>query len=100
MNREKLALKGGQPVRTSPFPAWPVLGDEDKKAVEKVLESGKLTCLTGQKVKEFEDKFANYHGVKHAIAVRCSCSYFYWNSYSSATSKCDTGICRCRFGHL
>jgi len=69
MSKEKLALKGGQPVRTSPFPTWPVLGDEDKKAVEKVLESGKLTCLTGQKVKEFEDKFANYHGVKHAIAV-------------------------------
>ena len=37
--------------------------------MEEVLESGKLTCSTGQKVKEFEDKVADYHRVKHAMTV-------------------------------
>lgn len=69
MEKEKLALKDGEPIRESSFPAWPLFGNEDKKAVEEVLQSGKLTCLTGQRVREFEDRFADYHGVKHAIAA-------------------------------
>lgn len=69
MEKERLALKGGEPLRESSFPAWPLFGNEEKKAVEEVLRSGKLTLLTGQKVKEFEDTFADYHGVKHAIAA-------------------------------
>lgn len=86
MDKEKLALRGGKSIRISPFPAWPVLGNEDKKAVEEVLESGKLTCLTGQKVREFEDKFADYHGVKHAIAV------------SSGTSAIHIALAAARIG--
>ena len=42
---------------------------EEKDAVMKVLDSGMLTLLHGKEVKTFEEEFAEYIGVKHAIAV-------------------------------
>ncbi|MBU4256202.1 MAG: DegT/DnrJ/EryC1/StrS family aminotransferase [Candidatus Thermoplasmatota archaeon] len=47
--------------------AKPLIGDEEKKAVLDVLDSGMLA--QGEKVKEFEEKFAEYIGVKHAVAT-------------------------------
>jgi perosamine synthetase len=47
--------------------AKPKMGDEEKKAVLEVLESGIIA--QGPKVKEFEDGFAQMCGVKHAIAT-------------------------------
>lgn len=47
--------------------AKPMVGDEEKKAVLNVLDSGILA--QGKRVKEFEEKFAEYIGVKHAVAT-------------------------------
>jgi perosamine synthetase len=47
--------------------AKPLLGEEEKRAVLEVLESGMLA--QGQKVAEFERNFAKFIGVKHAIAT-------------------------------
>jgi dTDP-4-amino-4,6-dideoxygalactose transaminase len=47
--------------------AMPLIADEEKQAVLAVLESGKLAQGAG--VEEFEQAFAAYIGVKHAIAV-------------------------------
>lgn len=47
--------------------AKPVLGREELEAVRKVFESGML--VQGEKVKLFEEKFAEYIGVQHAVAV-------------------------------
>ncbi len=49
----------------------PLIGDEEKEAVLKVLSSNMLTHKEGQgpMVMEFEKKFANYVKVKHAIAL-------------------------------
>lgn len=47
--------------------AKPVMGDEEKKAVLEVLDSGIIA--QGPKVKEFEQNFAEMCGVKHAIAT-------------------------------
>lgn len=47
--------------------AKPMVGDEEKKAVSDVLDSGMLA--QGEKVKEFEEKFAEYIGVKYAVAT-------------------------------
>jgi len=35
----KLALKGGTPVRTKPYPSWPRSGPEEKRWLDKVLKS-------------------------------------------------------------
>lgn len=73
----RLALLGGEPVRSRPFPAHPVIGEEEKRAVLDVLESGRLSTfiaapgehfLGGKRIKEFEKRFAEYHGVEHAVA--------------------------------
>jgi len=47
--------------------AKPVLGKKELEAVKEVFESGML--VQGKKVKLFEEKFAEYIGVEHAIAV-------------------------------
>jgi dTDP-4-amino-4,6-dideoxygalactose transaminase len=47
--------------------ANPYLDEEDARAVYEVVKSGRLS--QGPKVEEFEKKFANYIGVKHAVAV-------------------------------
>jgi perosamine synthetase len=52
--------------RTIPI-AKPVLGREELEAVREVFESGML--VQGEKVKLFEEKFAEYIGVEHAVAV-------------------------------
>lgn len=45
----------------------PHIGEEEIEAVKSVLKSGKLA--QGEKVKEFEDLFANFISVEHAVAV-------------------------------
>ena len=47
--------------------AKPMIGEEEKKAVSDVLDSG--TLAQGKKVKEFEEKFAEYIGAKYAVAA-------------------------------
>lgn len=73
----KLALYGGTPVRTVPFPPHPIIGQEEKRAVMDVLDRAELSTfiaaqgqyfLGGKKIKEFEQQFADYHGVKFAVA--------------------------------
>lgn len=64
-----LALLGGTPVRTKPFPIWPVYGKEEEQAVLRTLHSGKWGMLDGSEVSTFERRFADYCGAKHGIAV-------------------------------
>jgi len=45
------------------------LTEEEQKEVIKVMQSQMLTLLAGNVVESFEKEFANYIGVKHAIAV-------------------------------
>ncbi len=94
LTADALALLGGQPVRNKPFPAYPVIGEEEKRAVMDVLESGQLSTfsasrqgfLGGRKIQAFEAAFAAYHGVTHAIAV------------NSATSGLHAAVAACEIG--
>jgi len=66
-------------LRTIPF-GKPIIGDEEREAVEQVLSGPILTH--GPLVKEFESMFARYTGAEHAIAVSCCTAalhlaYFY-----------------------
>jgi len=64
----KLAIFGGKPVRDRFLPFHqPTIEQEEEKEVLETLRSGWLT--TGPKTKQFEERFAQYVGAKHAIAV-------------------------------
>ncbi len=64
-----LALFGGDPVRTRPFPRWPIFGDEDEQRLLRAFRTGAWGKLDGAEVEEFERRFAALHGCAHAIAV-------------------------------
>jgi dTDP-4-amino-4,6-dideoxygalactose transaminase len=62
-----LALLGGSPVRTRPFPQWPISADEEAAGLQDVLQSG-VWGGYHPSVKEFESEFAKLHAVRHAIS--------------------------------
>lgn len=64
-----LALLGGTPVRTRPFPTWPIFDETDEARVCRAVRSGKWGRLQGSEVEEFERRFAAMHGCAHGIAV-------------------------------
>src|SRR5687768_3302845 len=64
-----LALHGGHPIRTRPFPEWPVFGTAEEQRLLGVLRSGHWGRLDGPEVTEFEERFAAAHGCRHGIAV-------------------------------
>jgi dTDP-4-amino-4,6-dideoxygalactose transaminase len=49
-------------------PAGRTLGDEEVAAVTRVVRSGKLNSTVGTETVEFEQEFADYYGVPHAVA--------------------------------
>lgn len=64
-----LALFGGSPVRTQPFPQWPIFGDAEEARLLRSLRGGNWGRLHGEEVAEFEQRFAAMHGCRHGIAV-------------------------------
>jgi hypothetical protein len=52
------AVLGGTPVRSAKFPAWPILGDNDKAEWMEVLRSGLWNRLDGKRVATFERVWA------------------------------------------
>jgi dTDP-4-amino-4,6-dideoxygalactose transaminase len=69
MTQSPLALFGGSPVRTSPFPSWPIFGAPEEASLLRVLRSGRWGRLQGTEVAEFESRFAAMHGCRHGIAL-------------------------------
>ena len=65
----RLAINGGDPVRSRPFTAWPVFGREEEDGLISVLRSGHWGRLTGGEAARFETRFAAEHGASHGVAV-------------------------------
>ncbi len=83
---KKLAINGGKKVREEFFPAYITVGDEEKQALSRVIDSGVLSKYLGAwheqfyggpEVLAFEKEWAQYYGVKHAIAVNSATSAIY-----------------------
>ncbi|MGB3328875.1 MAG: DegT/DnrJ/EryC1/StrS family aminotransferase [Thermomicrobiales bacterium] len=65
-----LARRGGTPVRTRAFPAWPQADDEARANLLRVLDSGVWSEPAGGPfVRAFEQGFAALHGTTHGVAV-------------------------------
>ncbi|WP_127588488.1 DegT/DnrJ/EryC1/StrS family aminotransferase [Paenibacillus koleovorans] len=65
----QLAIHGGSPVRTAPFPTWPIFGEEEERLILEVVRSGKWGGSNRNKLPELEAQFAAIHGAKHAVTV-------------------------------
>ncbi len=64
-----LAILGGAPAKTKPFPLWPIYDELERQALNEVLESRVWWRTPGTKTLAFERQFAAYHQAKHGIAV-------------------------------
>ncbi len=64
----QLALNGGSPVRTRPFPGWPVWDGQELEAVKDVIESGRWGMAQGDRVAALERRFAEFQQARHGIA--------------------------------
>lgn len=83
----KLAIKGGSPVRDArvkPWPSWPIFGEEERRNLLKVFESGKWWY--GEKVKEFEQAFALFQDAKYGV------------SCTNGTAALEIGLLSCGIG--
>ncbi len=66
-----LAILGGKPTRTEPYPAWPVHDERDVEAVSNVVRSGNWGGhpYPGPQTAEFCRRFAELQGGKYAVAM-------------------------------
>lgn len=65
----KLALLGGKPVRTEPFPSWPKIADNDERAWMDVLRKGHWCRLDGSYAKLLEERWAELLGARYCLAT-------------------------------
>jgi dTDP-4-amino-4,6-dideoxygalactose transaminase len=69
---EKLAVLGGKPVRTAPFPDWPIIEANDEKAWSDVLRGRKwcrLSAIKSGYVSQFERTWAEMTGARRCLAT-------------------------------
>ena len=64
----KLALKGGNPLRTEKFPKWPQYDERELAALERVLKSGMWGTL-GSEADKFAKAYAAYQHANYGVAV-------------------------------
>jgi len=83
----KLAILGGQPVRTKSWPSWPVWDKSAEESVLSILRSGIWCRLGGKTVSDFEKKYAELMGVK-----RCVCTVNGTNALLTALHVLDIGV--------
>jgi len=75
---EKPAILGGKPVRTEPFPAWPVVRENDEKGWMEVLHR-KDWCRAGDGhfTTQFEEAWARTLGAKYCVVTSCGTTALY-----------------------
>lgn len=81
---EELAINGGEPVRKTPFPnPYDTIGDEEKKAVLEVMDTGVLSGFLGswspkfyggEYVQRLEKEWSDYFGIKYSVSMNSATS--------------------------
>ncbi|WIF93895.1 UDP-4-amino-4,6-dideoxy-N-acetyl-beta-L-altrosamine transaminase [Caminicella sporogenes] len=86
-----LAINGGKPIREKFLPygqQW--IDDKDIQAVIDTLKGDYLT--TGPKIKEFEEKIAQYIGAKYAVAISNGTAALHAACFAAGIKKGDEVI--------
>ncbi|MEW6445847.1 MAG: DegT/DnrJ/EryC1/StrS family aminotransferase [Pseudomonadota bacterium] len=83
---QALALHGGAPIRSAPWPAYNSMGEEEKRAVMEVMDSKVLSQFLGAwtpdfyggpRVRALEDAWTEYFGCRHAVSMNSATSGLY-----------------------
>lgn len=82
---EKLAINGGEPVRKKPFATFPAFDEQERAALNEVLESG-IWGGYNPKVGEFERAFADFHQARYGITA------------ANGTVTLETALAACGIG--
>lgn len=66
-----LAIRGGTPLRTAPWPEWPQHDERELANITRVLASGNWGGFPSPNVMagEFAERFAAFHGAQHGICT-------------------------------
>src|SRR5260370_39218374 len=73
--KAELALFGAAPVLPSgAHQVWPVVTDEERLAVARVLDRGILSGPFAPESRALEEEFARFVGAKHAVLTHCGTS--------------------------
>ncbi|MDI4645033.1 DegT/DnrJ/EryC1/StrS family aminotransferase [Cohnella hashimotonis] len=67
--REKLAIDGGTPVKTTPFGTGKRFGEEELEQLREALDQNTLFYHFGGKVRQFLGDFNAMYGVKRSVAT-------------------------------
>jgi len=70
-NPNVLALKGGTPVRTKPFPSWPETAEIDEKNILKSLRNHRWCTYDGEFIPRFEKAWAQRVGTAGCVMTPC-----------------------------
>lgn len=73
----KLAIHGGAPVRSAPWPERPVFDERERAALEEALHSRRWTSapyifggdMSLSKVRQLEERYAAFHDCSYAVAT-------------------------------
>ncbi|MCS7132300.1 MAG: DegT/DnrJ/EryC1/StrS family aminotransferase [Nitrososphaeria archaeon] len=60
------AILGGEPVRKTPYPSWPIYDQREEDLILEALRSGRWS-VGGRFQDEFERRFAEFQEAKHAL---------------------------------
>lgn len=70
-NPNALALHGGTPVRSTPFPDWPQTGQVDEEYILKSLRNHRWCTMDGEFIPKFEKAWAAKVGARGAVITPC-----------------------------
>jgi dTDP-4-amino-4,6-dideoxygalactose transaminase len=65
---ETLAIDGGSPVRTAPYPSWPQWDVQEEQALLETLRSGVWWSYEGTQAAALEREFAAYHEAGYGVS--------------------------------
>jgi len=81
----ELALFGGSPIRTKPFPSWPRISNAIREKVLATLDNEEWG-IGSKTISEFNESFAKLHDANHCISLHSGTSAL-WVSLKAAGVK-------------
>jgi dTDP-4-amino-4,6-dideoxygalactose transaminase len=85
----KPAILGGKPACTADFPSWPQHKEIDEDYFLKALRRNEWCRLSGNTVTQFEEKWAEMLGVRHATGVVNGTNALYASLYALGVGPGD-----------